>query len=237
MLARVLRRDGGRRQLQVAADYLGDVLDRYALVGDRVERGAGRRTLEREAEQACGIEPVHGGPSVAPVADIARYAFSRAIATSRATKPLSPSPWFVGGSRTTHERTPRVASDRTNSPVSRRALVPLAAEAPASVSCPSRSVATRPGVRRASRGDDQRSIRARRAPRRMLSTAQTIRVGSALEIPGEREVVLEREMDHAVRCAGGVCAGPRGRRACRDGLRPGRGEGAAEASERASPTT
>ncbi len=62
-------------RLEMAADHLGDVADRHALVGDRVQRRSRRRLLQREAEQARGIEAVHGGPAVGPVADVAGDAF------------------------------------------------------------------------------------------------------------------------------------------------------------------
>ena len=53
------------------ADHLGDVADRHALVGDRVQRRSRRCLLQREAEQARGVEAVHGRPAVGPVADVA----------------------------------------------------------------------------------------------------------------------------------------------------------------------
>ena len=47
------------------------VADRHALVGDRVQHRSRRRLLQRQAEQARGVEAVHGGPAVGAVADVA----------------------------------------------------------------------------------------------------------------------------------------------------------------------
>src|ERR1035437_10984563 len=62
-------------------------------------------------------------------------------------KPLSPSPWFVGGSRTTDERTPREARSRVICALRARiAGPPVKSVAAASRSGMSRSVARRPGA-------------------------------------------------------------------------------------------
>src|ERR1700689_157999 len=52
-------------------------------------------------------------------------------------------------------------------------------------------------------GDDERSIRTGQRLSECLDSA-TIRVGSALEVAREREVVLEREVDHAIRLGGRI---------------------------------
>ena len=57
---------------------------------------------------------------------------------------------------------------------------------------PPRCEPERPG------GDDERPVRARQRVAEGLDGA-AIRVGSALEVPRESDVVLEREVDHAVR--------------------------------------
>ena len=62
--------DGGHRQVQVPADDRGDVAERHALVADRVQARACGRGLQGQPEQARGIEPVHGGPAVGPVAHV-----------------------------------------------------------------------------------------------------------------------------------------------------------------------
>ena len=61
-------------------------------------------------------------------------------------KPWSPSPWTVGASRTTDERTPREARESVSCAVARRIAGPLPGVAAGPGSCPSRSVATRPGA-------------------------------------------------------------------------------------------
>lgn len=48
------------------------------------------------------------------------------------------------------------------------------------------------------RGDDERSIRPRECLTERLDGA-AIRLGSALEVAGEREVVPEGEVDHSIR--------------------------------------
>ena len=67
---RLLAGDRGHRQVQVLADDLGDVAERHALVADRVQPGARGRGLQGQPEQARGIEPVHRGPAVGPVAHV-----------------------------------------------------------------------------------------------------------------------------------------------------------------------
>ena len=91
--------------------------------------------------------------------------------------------------------------------------------------CPSRSVATRPGASPSvpDAMTSGRSEPASTSPN--VSTAWRSALGRVLEAAGERDVVLEREVDHAVR---------RGRRAAQDvevidraalHLGPGGGEG------------
>ena len=62
---------GGHRDAEVPADHLGDGADRHAFVGDRVQRRPRRGLLHGQAEQVRGVEPVHGGPAVGPVAEVA----------------------------------------------------------------------------------------------------------------------------------------------------------------------
>ena len=71
VLGRVLGGDGDDRELEMPSDDLGDVADRHALLGDRVQRRSRRGLFEPETEEARRIEPVHGGPAVAAVADVA----------------------------------------------------------------------------------------------------------------------------------------------------------------------
>src|ERR1035437_8178679 len=61
MLACVLGGDGDHGDVEVPSDHLGDVADRDALVGDRVQGRSRGGRLDRETEQAGGIQSVHGG--------------------------------------------------------------------------------------------------------------------------------------------------------------------------------
>src|ERR1700742_1593988 len=64
-------RDRSGRYVEVPADHRGYVADRDTFVGDRVQHRPGGRLREGEAEEVCGIEPVHGGPTVRAVAEVA----------------------------------------------------------------------------------------------------------------------------------------------------------------------
>ena len=72
VLARLARRDGDHRDVEVSPDHLGDGADRHILVRDRVQPRSRRCLLQGQAEQVCRIEPVHGGPAAGAVADEAR---------------------------------------------------------------------------------------------------------------------------------------------------------------------
>src|SRR2546426_1562742 len=62
------------RHVQASADDLRDLPGRHALVGNAEKRRSRRTLLERQPEEMRGIEPVHRGPPVAPVADVGRDA-------------------------------------------------------------------------------------------------------------------------------------------------------------------
>ncbi len=83
---------------------------------------------------------------------------------------------------------------------------------------PPRCEPERPG------GDDERPVRTRERLAEGLDGA-AIRVGSALEVPGEGDVVLEREVDHAVRRGGRVPQAVEVVESAALHLRPGGGEG------------
>ena len=184
---------------RMPADHLGDGADRHALVGDRVQRRSRRRRLQREAEQARGIEPVHGGPAVGPVADVAGDALVAGDVDQRRDE--------AGVSVTVHRR--RQSHDR-RADAARREGERQLGRGRASRG-PRRQCGARVGAvpvpfgRHPPRcepecpgGDDERSIRTRqRSPKRLDGAA--VRVGSALEVARESEVVLEREVDHAIR--------------------------------------
>src|ERR1700722_76913 len=57
-------------QVQTAADGLGDLAERNALVLDRVPKPPSRTLLQREAEQGGDIADVHGAPRVRAVSGV-----------------------------------------------------------------------------------------------------------------------------------------------------------------------
>ena len=65
-------RDG--RDAEVPPDRSRDLEHRDALLGDAVQRRAGRRRPQREPEEARRVEPVDGGPAIGPAADVGRDA-------------------------------------------------------------------------------------------------------------------------------------------------------------------
>ena len=74
MVLRLFRRESGYGQVQVPADDLGDVKERHALVIDPVQPRARGCCLQGQPEQVRGVQPVHGGPAVGPLAHIGRQA-------------------------------------------------------------------------------------------------------------------------------------------------------------------
>ena len=165
VVARVLRRRsrpparrGGGRSTS-AISRVGTPSSR-----DAVQHRAGRRRLQREPEEARGVQAVDRRPAVGAVADVRRRRpCARAMSISTGTKPWSPSPWTDGGSRTSDERTPRAAS--ASVATSRRHAVPGVRARDRAASS---SVATRPGASSPiPGGDDERPVGAleRRAER------------------------------------------------------------------------
>ena len=71
VLIRVLGRDAGARQAELAADVLRDVPEGHAIVSDRVQPRSGRSGLQRQPVYARRVERVHRGQLVGPVAEIA----------------------------------------------------------------------------------------------------------------------------------------------------------------------
>src|SRR5438552_10270887 len=70
----LLGRDGGRRQPEAAAERLGDITHRDALLGDGVQHRALGGALDAEPDKACGVTAVDGGPAVLAVAYVANGA-------------------------------------------------------------------------------------------------------------------------------------------------------------------
>ncbi|MFE7775303.1 hypothetical protein ACFU5O_15635 [Streptomyces sp. NPDC057445] len=71
--AEVLGRGGSRRQVQVAADHCGDVADRDALVGDRVQHRSCRGLLQRQTAglAAARADALRGRGIPEPAASLA----------------------------------------------------------------------------------------------------------------------------------------------------------------------
>src|SRR5579871_4017842 len=62
-----------QRQFQTAPDRGSDVAGRYAFLGNPVEPGSRGPVLDCLPEQTGGVQTVHRGPPVQPVADVRRY--------------------------------------------------------------------------------------------------------------------------------------------------------------------
>ena len=184
-------------------------LDGHALVGDPVIPGAGGALLERQPVEAGGIEPVHGGPAVVPVAHIGREALL---------------------ARDGDEDRERSRGRRRHGPTARAAPPTRARRA-----TPTRAPLLRnAGEARVGRRRDR--LRSRGGPARGSATPEVTTRGRS--DPGERgaerldralvglaggrevrEVVDEGGVDHAVRLAAAPCAGCRGLRGRRDAPR------------------
>jgi hypothetical protein len=74
MVSCLFRELGNDRHVQTATDDLSDLPARHSLFSDRVVPGA-RSLLQREPIEVSGIEAVHCGPAVEPIADIRRNTF------------------------------------------------------------------------------------------------------------------------------------------------------------------
>src|SRR5215471_10985529 len=74
MIRRFLARLGHDWHVQAFANNVGDLLRRDALIAHAVIARPSRTLLKHKSVKMCGIEPMHCGPSVKPVADICRTA-------------------------------------------------------------------------------------------------------------------------------------------------------------------
>src|SRR5258708_38842234 len=63
------------RYIQMPADDLSNLSNRYALIGDAVISGCKGAFLNREPVQMSSIEPVHRGPAITTVPHIRRNTF------------------------------------------------------------------------------------------------------------------------------------------------------------------
>jgi hypothetical protein len=59
----------------MAPNSFGDVPSGHTFVVDPVQSGSRWRLLQRQPEQVSGVENMHRGPAVGPVADVAGDAF------------------------------------------------------------------------------------------------------------------------------------------------------------------
>ncbi len=64
--ARVLRRDGSDRHVEMAPDQLGDLADRHALVGDRVQRRPRRSVLQASRKRGAASSRGTAGQRLDP---------------------------------------------------------------------------------------------------------------------------------------------------------------------------
>src|SRR6266446_6414972 len=74
MIGCLVQRFRNDRHAQASADGVRDVSRGHALVCNPMKPGSRQTFLERQPEQMGGIEPVHRGPSVTPLAQVRRDA-------------------------------------------------------------------------------------------------------------------------------------------------------------------
>jgi len=93
MLLRLFRRLAHDREFQVAADDGSDVLERHALLRDRVKRAAGSAAFEREPVDPRRVEPMPGRPTIEPFTGLEYSSFAvdgRADLTMVVHNPATP---------------------------------------------------------------------------------------------------------------------------------------------------
>src|SRR4030088_1774575 len=76
MLRNVIPRYRGHRHVEMPADDFGDLPDRNTLVTDAMQPSPGRPPLHRQSEQLSGVQSVHRGPSIGPIAGKRRDALA-----------------------------------------------------------------------------------------------------------------------------------------------------------------
>jgi hypothetical protein len=75
MIGGFLARLADDRYVQMPADDLSDLSNRYALVGNAMIGGSSSTFLKHKPVKVSGIESVHCGPTVEPVTHIRRNTF------------------------------------------------------------------------------------------------------------------------------------------------------------------
>src|ERR1035437_648399 len=206
-------------------DYFGDVADRHALVGDRVQRRSCRGVLQRQAEEVRGIEAVHGGPAVGPVADEAGDALVAGDADNGR-----------------HEAVISVAVIRRGESHDRRADAARSeGEHQLGSGLPGLRTAAHSRHRRGGTmpvpfgryppwcgperpgGDDERPARSGQRVSEGLDGA-AVRIGGSLEVAREGELVLELDVDHPIRRGSCTAQAAEVIKSAAMDLRAGRGE-------------
>ena len=125
----------------------------------------------------------------------------RAMPTKVATNPWSPSPWTVGGKRSTDERTPTPRKDSVSRAVAARSPAGLARISAPGTS-PSSSVATRPGRQpEHARGQHQGPVGVGQGRPHGLH-GPTVGGRRGGEVAAEGHLVLERQVDHPIGVGG-----------------------------------
>ena len=201
----VLRPDRADREPQVPSDHLGDLADRNAFVADRVQGRPRRRQLHREAEEACGIRAMDGRPAVDAVAQVAGHTLVACDVDQRGDESMITS--AVNRRRETEHRRANPARRERQRVVrigqpgmhpggphrgDRFGIAPIAF---------GRDAARRQSQR--PRGDDQRTAGALERRAEGLNR-KAVRLGGAREPSREGDVVLERQVDDAIRSFGSI---------------------------------
>jgi hypothetical protein len=203
-----------------------------------VQHGSRRGLLQRQPEEVRGIEPVHGRPAAGAVAEVAgdalvagdadqgRHEAAISIAVHRRREPQDGRADAARGEGERQQRGALPGPRAAARPRGNRVGIPpvLFGRHPA------RGEPGQP------RSEHEGPVTAGECLAECLDGA-AVGVGGAREIPGESDVVLEREVDHAVRPgrpgakAVEVVEGAAVHRCARGRERRGRGVGASEAED------
>ena len=193
--AGLLGRDALRRHADPATDRLRDRAERHALVGCGVEPRPGRRRLQPEAIEPRGVERVHRRPAVGAIADVHRATVLAGQRDQRRHEARAIER-AVHRRREPHHRRADAALGQRQAGLLRRAARPAAV-----VALDRDATGGRRRQHRRARGVHERLARAleRRADR--FDRAQVRRHRAGI-VAAERDVVLERQVDDAVRRSG-----------------------------------
>ena len=192
VLGRLFGRLRDDRNVQAPADHLGDLLERHALFGDRMEGAPLRAALEREPIDAGGVEPVH-----APASDCAHRRYRRTRPSRARTR---------SGAARSRDRRGHAPTGRAGPSMPVRRVPP--ARPPPPPICGERGRVGRRHIllgRRAARGEErhagrheQRTVGAFEHGADRLDGALVLRA----VLREFREVVVEGGVDHGIRLGG-----------------------------------